>query len=96
MKITKTMNGNEATIALEGWLDTQAAPELHAELESLEDDVSELVFDFGALEYISSSGVREVVSAYKKMNGAFTVKNVSTGIMNIFKATGIDKKIRFE
>lgn len=96
MNITKTMNGNEATIALEGWLDTQASPELHAELDGLGDDISSLVFDFSALEYISSSGVREVVSAHKKMNGAFTVKNASAGIMNIFKATGIDKKIRFE
>ncbi len=96
MKITKTMNGNEVTIALEGWLDTQAAPELHTEIESLGEDTASLVFDFAALEYISSSGVREVVSAHKKMNGAFKVKNASAGIMGIFKATGIDKRINFE
>ena len=48
------------------------------------------------LEYISSSGVREVVAAYKKMSGALTVKNAAPSIMSIFKATGIDKKIKFE
>ena len=96
MNITKTVNGSEATLALEGWLDTQASPELHAALEDLGDDVSSLIFDLTTLEYISSSGVREFVSAHKKMNGAFTVKNASAGIMNIFKATGIDKKIHFE
>ncbi len=81
---------------MEGWLDTQGAPELHAELDKLGEDVKSLVFEFAGLEYISSSGVREVVSAHKKMNGAFMVKNASAGIMSIFKATGIDRKIKFE
>ena len=96
MTITKTVNGSEATIAVEGWLDTQGAPELHAELDKLGEDVKSLVFEFAGLEYISSSGVREVVSAHKKMNGAFVVKNAAPGIMSIFKATGIDRKIKFE
>lgn len=96
MNITKTVNGSEATIAVEGWLDTQGAPELHAELDKLGEDVKSLVFEFAGLEYISSSGISEVVSAHKKMNGAFMVKNASAGIMSIFKATGIDRKIKFE
>ncbi len=96
MDITKTINNEEATLAVSGWLDTQAAPQLHEELEKLEEGVERLVIDFAGLEYISSSGVREVVAAYKKMNGALVVRNTSAGIMTIFKATGIDKKIRFE
>lgn len=96
MKITKTINGNEATLILEGWLDIQAAPEVHAQMEELGSDVTSLVFDMSGLEYISSSGVREVVAAYKKMKGAFVVKNAPAGILGIFQATGIDKKIRFE
>ncbi|MBR4514741.1 MAG: STAS domain-containing protein [Lachnospiraceae bacterium] len=96
MDIKKTINGNEAVLTVTGWLDTQAAPELHTELENLEDGVEKLVLDLAGLEYISSSGVREVVAAYKKMNGALVVKNTSAGIMSIFKATGIDKKIKFE
>ena len=96
MKIIKTVNGNEATLYVEGWLDTQAAPELLAQLDQLEDGVDSLVMDFAGLEYISSSGVRAVVSAYKKMNGALVIKNASEGILRIFRATGIDKRIRFE
>jgi anti-anti-sigma factor len=96
MNITKTVNEGETILAVEGWLDTQAAPEMHAALDELGEDTENLVLDFSALEYISSSGVREVVAAYKKMNGALTVKNASAGIMSIFKATGIDKKIKFE
>ncbi len=96
MTIKKKIEGKEATLFLEGWLDTQAAPEMQAELEKLEDDIESLVIDMSALEYISSSGVRQVVTAYKKMNGNLTVKNVSQGIMSIFKITGIDKRINFQ
>ena len=96
MTINTTVNGNEAVITLDGWLDTQASPELLAELDKLGDDVTSLVIDFSKLEYISSSGVRAVVAAYKKMKGALVVKNASEGIMSIFRTTGIDKRIRFE
>ena len=96
MTIKKTINGTEATIAIDGWLDTQAAPELLAELDRLEDGVTSMVLDFAGLEYISSTGVRAVVTAYKKMNGALVVRNTSARIMSIFKTTGIDKTIRFE
>lgn len=96
MNMTKTVNGTEATIAVSGWLDTQAAPEMQAELDQLGDDIDSLVLDFSDLEFISSSGVRTVVSAYKKMNGALVVRNASGGIMNVFKETGIVKKVRFE
>ncbi len=96
MTITKTTEGTETTLALEGWLDTNAAPELLKALDELEGDTESLVLDLSALEYISSSGVRGVVSAYKKMNGALLVRGAAPGIMSIFKATGIDKKLSFE
>ncbi len=95
MTITKTINGSEAVFKLEGWLDTQAAPELDAEIEALDPAIESLIMDFEGVEYIASSGVREVVTAYKKVNGNLTLKNVSEGIMDIFSATGIDKKITF-
>lgn len=96
MTITKTVNGNEAVLSVEGWLDTAASPEMHKEIEGLDEGIESLVIDLEKLEYISSSGVREVVAAYKKMKGALTVKNASSSIMSIFKATGIDKKIKFQ
>ena len=96
MTITKTTEGNAATIAVEGWLDTQASPELLAQIDQLEEGITSLVIDFSKLEYISSSGLRAVVAAYKKMNGAIVIKGASEGIMSIFRTTGIDKKIKFE
>lgn len=96
MNIRKTIEGKEETLFLEGWLDTQAAPEFQAEIESITEEVESLVIDMASLEYISSSGVRLIVSAYKKMSGHLTVKNVSPDILSIFKITGIDKRINFQ
>ena len=96
MNITKTVNGNEAILKVEGWLDTQSAPELQTEIENLGAETESLVIDFSGLEYIASSGVRQVVAAYKRMKGKLVVRGASAGIMTIFKATGIDKKINFE
>ena len=96
MNITKSISGSETTLVVEGWLDTQSAPELHDAVEGVDQSCEKLIIDLSGLEYISSSGVREIVGAYKMMRGALVVKNTSAGIMSIFKATGIDKKITFE
>ncbi len=96
MNITKSMNGNEATIKVEGWLDTQAAPALLAELEQLEDHVDSLILDFSGLEYMSSTGLRALVIAYEKVKGALVVKDASPRIRSIFRTTGLDRTIRIE
>ena len=96
MNITKSMNGNEETLKVEGWLDTQAAPELLAELEKIDDHVDSLVMDFSGLEYMSSTGLRALVVAYEKVKGALVIKNASMRIRSILKTTGLDKKIRIE
>lgn len=94
MNITKQSESTTTTLILEGWLDTQAAPELGKAIDEIPEDTKLLILDFAQLEYISSSGLREVVYAYKKMSdGEFKVVNVSTEIMEIFKMTGFDKKI---
>ncbi len=43
MTISKTLNGSEAVVAVAGWLDTQASPELLAELDRLEEGVMGIV-----------------------------------------------------
>ena len=95
MTITKSMDGNKAVLLVEGWLDTKSAPELGNEINALS-DIKELVLDFEKLEYIASSGIREVVSAYKKMKsigGDFSVVHVSNEVMDVFRLTGLDKKL---
>lgn len=91
--ITKTMENNKAIVAVEGWLDTNSSPELGREIEALS-DIESLILDFDKLEYIASAGLRIVVLAYKKlksMNGEFSIINVSSEVMDVFKLTGFDQ-----
>lgn len=96
MTIEKTLNGNVAELKLIGWLDTQNAPELEAAIDALEGDVNALVIDMAQLEYISSAGLRQVVAAYKRMNGALTLRHVSDEIRNVLHMTGLEKRMRIE
>ena len=90
MTINKTANGNELTIALEGRLDTTTAPQLDDELKSALDGVTKFDFNFEKLEYISSAGLRVLLSAQKVMNkqGSMVIKNVNEEIQEIFEVTG--------
>lgn len=90
MNITKKANGNQLCISLEGRLDTTTAPELEKVLSGSLDDVTELIFDMGALDYLSSAGLRILLGAQKQMNkqGNMKVTNVNETIMEIFEVTG--------
>lgn len=90
MNITKKANGNQLCISLEGRLDTTTAPELEKVLSGSLDDVTELIFDMGALDYLSSAGLRILLGAQKQMNkqGSMKVTNVNETIMEIFEVTG--------
>ena len=95
MNITKVVDNDKTTIKLSGWLDTQAAPQLNEVMAEL-GQVKELVLDFDEVEYMASSGLREVVAAYKKQSdegNSFSVINVNSEIMSIFSMTKVDKKI---
>lgn len=90
LDINKTPNDSAMVISLKGRLDTLTAPQLEEELNSATEGTENLVFDFSELEYISSAGLRVLLSAQKTMNtkGSMTVKNVSDEIREIFDVTG--------
>ena len=90
MTITKNMNGTALEIALEGRLDTMTAPELEAELNASLKDVESLVFDFSKLDYISSAGLRVLLSAHKVMagKGGMKVTHVNEIVQEVFDVTG--------
>ena len=93
MEIKKTLEGEKATFAIQGWLDTQTAPELGAALDELGEDVTQLEFDFAELEYVSSAGIRQIVAAHKKMSGNLAVRNVSPAVLEVLRLTGVDKRL---
>ena len=90
LNIAKTIDNGKAVFALEGRLDTVTAPELEKEMKASLEGVSELTMDFGKLEYISSAGLRVLLSAQKIMNkqGEMKILNVNETIMEIFEVTG--------
>lgn len=90
MKINKTETQTELVISLEGRLDTSTAPLLETELKRSIGDKNTLIFDFAGVEYISSAGLRVLLSAQKVMNrqGAMTLKNVNEAVMEVFEITG--------
>lgn len=90
MKITKTIDRNNLTVALEGRLDTGTAPELEKEFEHSLDGVEELMIDMAKLDYLSSAGLRVLLGAQKTMNrqGSMKVSHVNDTIMEIFDVTG--------
>ena len=90
LNIAKTIESGKAAFVLVGRLDTVTAPELEKELKAALEGVSELTLDFGKLEYISSAGLRVLLSAQKTMNkqGEMKILNVNETIMEIFEVTG--------
>ncbi len=90
MNILKKQDGSALTVTLEGRLDTTTAPELEKTLKESLEGVSELTLDFAGLEYISSAGLRVLLSAQKTMNRQGEMKLVHVGemIMEIFEVTG--------
>jgi len=90
MTITRKMEGDKLELALEGRLDTTTAPELEKEIADSIADVKDLTLDLEKLVYISSAGLRVLLSAQKRMNqqGSMVICNVSEEIMEIFEVTG--------
>ena len=98
MTLTKTQNADNLTIALEGRLDTTTAPELEAELNASLPGVKALTLDFTSLDYISSAGLRVVLSAQKTMSkqGGMKLTGVSADIMEVFEITGFSDILTIE
>ena len=90
MEILKNADGQSLTISLVGRLDTTTAPQLEGELKTSLNDVTDLVLDFAKLEYISSAGLRVLLSAQKVMNkqGKMVIKNANDEIKSVFEITG--------
>ena len=98
MKINKLTDGDELIIALEGRLDTTTAPQLEEELKESLPGVKTLIFDLSGLEYISSAGLRILLSAQKTVSkvGRMVVRNVSELVMEVFEVTGFTDILTIE
>ena len=84
------------TLEITGRLDTTTAPNLEAVINDISKDTKELVFDMGELEYISSAGIRVILSAYKKMNqsgGIMRIEKANEMVCEVFEMTGLSEML---
>ena len=90
MEIKANKNSSTLELSIVGRIDTTTAPQLEAELKREIGGVTELLLDFSGVEYISSAGLRVLLSAQKVMNrqGRMTLSHVTEAVMEIFEVTG--------
>ncbi len=98
MDIKKTKNDTTLTLAIQGRIDTTTAPQLEAGLRSDIDGVTELYLDFTGVEYISSAGLRVLLSAQKLMSrqGKMVLSHVNESVMEVFEVTGFSDILTIE
>ena len=98
MEIKKTKNDAVLTLAIQGRIDTTTAPQLEAELKADIDGVAELYLDFTGVEYISSAGLRVLLSAQKLMSrqGKMVLSHVNESVMEVFEVTGFSDILTIE
>lgn len=98
MNITKSINGKELVVVLDGRLDTTTAPVLENELQSSCAGMDSLILDLKDLVYISSAGLRVILSSQKRMakQGRMKIVHVSKPVMDIFTMTGFASIIAIE
>ncbi|MBQ3471512.1 MAG: STAS domain-containing protein [Clostridia bacterium] len=90
LNIETKKNNGELLISLEGRLDTKTAPELETTVNDNIECVGKLTFDFTNLVYISSAGLRVLLSSHKRMlkQGDMVIKNVPEEVVDTFEITG--------
>lgn len=98
MNINRKVNEKELIVIAEGRIDTNTAPLLENEITDIE-KFENLVFDFKNVEYISSAGLRVLLTAQKRINkvgGNMKISNVSENVKDVFEVTGFTDILKIE
>ncbi len=98
MNIKKKKDGSTATFAISGRIDTATAPEVDEFVNKNLDGVQNLILDFKEVNYVSSAGLRVLLSLQKKMmvKGEMKLINVNDAVSDVFEVTGFDEILTFE
>lgn len=93
LNMKKEKNGSEMTVFLSGELNTVTAPELSAFLDRELPDVQNLTLDFAECDYVSSAGIRQLLSAFKRIKaakGRMQLSHVGENFTDVLENTGLD------
>ncbi|MBR2684395.1 MAG: STAS domain-containing protein [Atopobiaceae bacterium] len=99
MEVTKRVDGSTAYLVVKGKLSVSTSPDLEAEISSLPEDVKNFDFDLSGLEYISSAGLRVLVSKQKiaiERGGTMVIHNPTDEVADIFDMTGLSDVFTIE
>ena len=98
LNFEKNYEENTLTVMLDGKLDTGTTPELTAAVENDAETVDKIVFDMKNLKYISSAGLRLLLSLHKKMSGkgGFVIRNINETNAEILEFTGFSEILNIE
>ncbi len=98
MNIKKKKDGSKLTVAISGRIDTATSPEVDKFVNENLDGVTSLVLDFKEVNYVSSAGLRVLLSLHKKMmsGGEMKLINVGEVVSDVFEVTGFDEILNYE
>ena len=98
MTITEERNNNLVILKIEGRLDTTTAPTLEKTINEIIESITELILDMHELTYVSSAGLRVLLSTQKKMNKLGTMKliGVCEEVIEVFEMTGFADILNIE
>jgi anti-sigma B factor antagonist len=90
MTIEIKKNADELVLEITGRLDTITAPALDKTINENLGEIKSLILDCKNLEYISSAGLRVILSAQKSMQkvGSMKLIGVCQSVMEVFEMTG--------
>lgn len=97
MEIAKKIENGLLEVAIKGRLDTVTSQDLLANLTEI-DQANKAIFDFSELEYISSAGLRAILSYQKKLGGKanIVIRRMNPVVANIFQVTGFAALVTIE
>ena len=92
MEVRTTIDGTNATVALEGTLTVASAPSLEAAFADLPEEVTNITLDLADLDYVASAGLRVIVAQDKKAHqkgGSVCIANPTEDVMDVLDVTGL-------
>ena len=98
MNIKRKKDSSKLFVTVNGRIDTVTAPEFEAGVKPYLDDITNLTIDFKEVNYVSSAGLRVLLSLQKKMmaQGEMELVNVSEAVNDVFEVTGFDEILTYE
>ena len=98
MNVTVKKEDDSCILMIEGRIDTLTAPELEKIFQENSDGCSTMIFEMSGVEYISSAGIRVLVSSHRRMEkeGILILKGICPDVLSILKMTGLDNRLNVE